>query len=91
MREVEHGSFTPLVMSLSGGCASAANICYKRLAAMLAEKWDQPYSTTLAWMRCKLSYALLRSAVQCIRGARSSASRAFKFVTHPIDPVVAES
>ena len=50
VREVEHGSFTPLIMSLSGGCGNAANICYKRLASMLAEKWNQPYSNTLAWM-----------------------------------------
>ena len=35
VREVEHGSLTPLVMSLSGGCANAANITYKRLATML--------------------------------------------------------
>ena len=50
VREVEHGSFTPLVMSLTGGCGNAANICYKRLASMLAEKRDQPYSITLAWI-----------------------------------------
>ena len=66
VREVEHGSFTPLVMSLSGGCANAANITYKRLATMLAEKWEQPYCSTLAYMRCKLSFALLRSSIQCI-------------------------
>ena len=63
VREVEHGSFTPLVMSLSGGVGNAANVCYKRLASMLSDKWDQPYSTTLAWMRCKLSFSLLPFAV----------------------------
>ena len=47
VREVEHGSFTPLVMSLSGGCGNAASTCFKRLASMLAEKWDQPYSNIL--------------------------------------------
>ena len=72
VREVEHGSFTPLDMSLTGGCGNAANICYKRLASMLAEKRDQPYSITLAWMRCKVSFTLLRSAIQCIRGIRSA-------------------
>ena len=60
VREVERGSFTPLVMSLTGGCGNAANICSKRLASVLAEKRDQPYSTMLAWMRCKLSFTLLR-------------------------------
>ena len=45
---------------------------YKRLASLLAEKWDQHYSTTLFWLRCRLSFSLLRSAIRCIRGARSS-------------------
>ena len=91
VREVEHGSFTPLVMSLSGGCGNAASTCFKRLASMLAEKWDQPYSNTLAWMRCKLSFALLRSAIQCIRGAHSSSSQAHKLFIPPIDLVIVES
>ena len=41
VREVEHGTFTPLVMSLTGGLGRAANVCYKRLASMLASKLDQ--------------------------------------------------
>ena len=91
VREVEHGSFTALVISLSGGCGNAASVCYKRLVSMLAEKWNQPYSSTLAWMRCKLSFALLRSAIQCIRGARSASGRAFHNVIPPTDLVLAES
>ena len=42
VREVEHGSFTPLVMSLTGGCGNAASVAYKRLASMLAKKRDSP-------------------------------------------------
>ena len=57
VREVEHGSFTPLVMSLTGGAGPAATTCFKRLASLLSEKWDQSYSSTLAWLRCKLSFA----------------------------------
>ena len=44
VREIEHGSFTPLVMSVTGGVGKAASIFYKRLASMLADKWDHPYS-----------------------------------------------
>ena len=91
VREVEHGSFTPLVMSLTGGCGNAASVVYKRLASMLAEKRDQPYSTTLASMRCKLSFALLQSSIQCIRGARSCSGRAFYQSCLPTDLVVVES
>ena len=83
--------YPPLVMSLSGGCANTANITYKRLATMLAEKWEQPYCSTLAWMRCKLLFALLRSSIQCIRGARSASDHTFKQSPLPTDLVVAES
>ena len=34
VREVEHCSFTPLVMSLTVGLGSAATTCYKRLASL---------------------------------------------------------
>ena len=40
IREVEHASFTPLVMSLTGSLDHAATITYKRLGSLLTEKWD---------------------------------------------------
>ena len=33
------------------------------------------YKAALAWMRCKLSFALLRSSIQCIRGTRSTSGK----------------
>ena len=72
VREVEHGSFSPLIFSTSGGMGPIATVVYKRIATLIAEKRDQPYSRTLFWIRCKLSFSLLRSAIMCIRGSRSS-------------------
>ena len=72
IREVEHATFTPLVMSATGGLARQAAVFYKRLASLLSSKINQPYCKTINWLRCRLSFALLRSAIQCIRGARSS-------------------
>ena len=69
VREVKHGSFTPLVMSLTGGLGNAATTCYKRLASLLYSKREQPYCSTMAWIRCSLSFFLLRLSIQCIRGA----------------------
>ena len=87
--EVEHSTFTPLVFSVSGGMAKECTNFYKRLASLLAEKRDQHYNDTLRWLRCSISFMLLRSAVQCIRGARSSIH---KVVIHqPIDLVLTES
>ncbi len=60
VREVEHASFTPLVLSASGGLGKEATVFYKRLASLLAEKWDQPYNQVINWLRCSLSYSLLR-------------------------------
>ena len=69
--EVEHGSFTPLVFSTTGGMGRLATIFYKRLASMLADKRQQPYATTMGWLRCQLSFSLLRSTILCLRGSRS--------------------
>ena len=91
IREIEHGSFTPLVMSATGGMGNAATICYKRLASMIATKHDQSYSSTVSWLRCTLSFSLLRSAIQCIRGSRSARGHATKQQLSPIDLVTSEA
>ena len=41
LREVEHATFVPLVMSATGGLAkhAYATYFYKRLASLLADKW----------------------------------------------------
>ena len=72
VREIEHGSFTPLVFSTTGGMSRGTTTFYKRLAAMISEKRNEKYSTIISWIRCRLSFALLRSSLMCIRGARSS-------------------
>ena len=72
IREVEHGSFSPLVFSAAGGMGATANVVYKRIASLIADKHNKPYSKTMNWLRCRLSFSLLRSAVMCLRGSRSS-------------------
>ena len=49
---------------------------YKRIASLLPIKQEQHDGTTIAWIRCCLSFSLLR---MCLRGARSSQGRAFRF------------
>ena len=89
IREVEHGSFTPLVFSTSGGMGQAATVAYERLASLLAAKHEQPYCIVMGWLRCHLSFALLRSAVMCLRGSRSRQGHASHLDT-PVDLVVSE-
>ena len=69
--EVEHASFVPLVFSASGGMGKAASCFYKRLAIMMSEKQKEPFSVVMAFVRCKLGFALLRSSVASLRGHRS--------------------
>ena len=41
--EVEQGSFTPIVMSATGGMARESKKNYARLSEMVSEKRNQPY------------------------------------------------
>ena len=71
VREVEHASFTPIVMSATGGLAPEATTFYRRLASLLASKWGDEYCVIMGWLRCSL-FSLLQSTIACMRGARSS-------------------
>ena len=56
--EVEHGSFTPLIFSSSGGMGKAATTC-KHLAHLLSQNWSSPYSVVMGWLWCSLGFSLL--------------------------------
>ncbi|KAG0715944.1 hypothetical protein GWK47_010782 [Chionoecetes opilio] len=73
IQHVDQGSFTPLVFTTSGGMGPKAKCFYSRLTDVMAEKKHQPRSHVVAWMRCRLSFSLLRSALLCLRGTRYSA------------------
>ena len=75
VREVEHGVFTPLVFSTTGGLGHEPTTFYKRLADGLSRKEQKQYSVVMGWIRCRLSFAILHSAILCIRGSRSSRHR----------------
>ena len=68
--QVEMGSFSPLVFTSSGGQAQECSLFYSRLAGMIAEKRNQHKSVVKAWLRCRLGFSLLRSALICLRGSR---------------------
>ena len=72
VREVGNGSFTPIVLSSTGGMGVEATTFYKRLSSLIADKYNEPYSQVMNMIRCRLNFSLLRLAVLCIRGTRSS-------------------
>ena len=71
MRAVEFASFMPLVFSTFGGLGREASIFYSRLADLLASKHSSDFGHMLSWMRCTLSFSLLRSAILAIRGSQT--------------------
>ena len=88
VREVEHGHFTPLVFTTTGGMGDAASQVYKRLANLLCDKLDLSYGEVMGWIRCKLSFALVRLAIMCIHGAQSLHS---PISEAPVDVQIAEA
>ena len=69
--EVEQATFTPLVFSTTGGMAAECKRYHSRLAELLATKTGESYATTMSWIRARVSFALLRSALLCLRGWRT--------------------
>ena len=72
VREVEHGCFTPLIFTTSGGAAPEATIFLRRLASMLCDKRGETYSATMGWLRCAISFCLLRSSLRCLRASQKT-------------------
>ena len=67
-----NATFTPIVMSSTGGIGPCATVVLKRLGGLLAEKHAASYSSVMGLLRCRLSFALLRSSIMRIRWSRSS-------------------
>ena len=72
VHKLEDASFSPLVFSTSGGMGASTTVTYKCLAFLLCLKWKTPYFRVMSWLRCRLGFSLLHSAVMCIRGSSCS-------------------
>ena len=70
---------------------ATANVVYKRISSLIVDKHNKPYSKTMNWLRCKLSFSLLRSAVMCLYGSRSSLHHPINSFGGEIDLAMAES
>ena len=73
---VDRGTFNPLVLSTSGVASPECQRFLKRLCGLLARAdSSMPYPHHVAYLHCRLSFAILRSAVMCICGSRSAYHR----------------
>ena len=67
VREIEHGSFTPLIISATGGVGQLRQtFAIRDRAPILSVKWTH----ALLLIRCKLS--ICYDSIQCLRDSRSS-------------------
>ena len=73
--QVEHGTFTPLVFSVNGGVGPECERFHKHIAEKIAEKTGESYGYVISWIRCKLSFLILRAALICIRGSRPHSAK----------------
>ena len=69
-------SFMPIVYSVDGMACKEAKAYEKRLASLLATKWDRRYSEMVGFVRGRMSLAVIRANTMMLRGARSG--RAWK-------------
>ena len=68
---VEHGIFTPLVFTVLGGMGQENEKYHKHIADKIATKSEDDYSKVVDYIRCKVAFIVLRSALLCLRGSRT--------------------
>ena len=54
--QMEKGTFTPIVMSTSGGFGNDADRHHKRIASLIAEKRRESYADVLNYIRTRLRF-----------------------------------
>ena len=69
--EIEQGTFTRLVFTTTSGMADECVRYHSRLAELIANTKGESYSSAISWIRAKVSFAIVRSAIVCLRGSRS--------------------
>ena len=68
--EVEKATFCPLVFACTGGAGASASKVLKQLASTLSARKDDSYAD-ISYLRTKISFALLRSSILCMRGSKT--------------------
>ena len=61
--EIEQGKLTPLVFTTTGGMADECVKNQSRLTELIANNKGESYSSAISWIRAKVSFAIVRSAI----------------------------
>ena len=89
-RDIEHGTFTPLIFTSTGGMGKECLQYHSRLAHLISIMKGEDYSKTISWIRARTYFALLRSALICLRGSRARRKAFCDFKNVDIDIEVQE-
>ena len=69
MPQIEHGCFTPLVMSMTRGMSPEFQKLYSRPAKMICKKRKTNYNVKITSIRRKIAFSFIKSIEICIRGS----------------------
>ena len=70
VRRVERSTFVPLVFTTTSSSSQLTTTALKRLASLLSSSRNLPNTVVMGWLRCRLSFCLLRTAILSMRGIR---------------------
>ena len=72
VRDIEFASFTPLVFSTNGAMGEEAAHFPQILAEKISDKTNNSYAETVTYLRKRLSFTILRTALIALRGKRKN-------------------
>ena len=88
--EIEKGTYNPPVFTTTGGMGEECLRYHRRLAEPLAMKKEEDYAKTMHWIKIKISFSLIHSALVSLRGSRSIGRKPYNIMTIDIDIQTAE-
>ena len=59
-----------MVFTTTGGMSDECQRYHSRLAELISAKKKENYATAMSWIRTKVSFAILRTALLCLKGTR---------------------
>ena len=68
---IEHGSFTPLIFTVTGGMGPQATTFFRLLCSKIAYKHRQDYNNVSSFLKCKISFLIRKMVLLCLRGSRT--------------------
>ena len=74
--QVKKASFTPIMMSTSGGEGKEAARHHKRIATLISQKRNESYADVINYVRTRLRFSILKSTLTAVRGVRGKSRMA---------------